>query len=274
MRRKLGQHFLRDKKIVARILRIAAVKSDDTIVEIGSGQGILTTSLANRVKRLVAVEYDPTLVEHLQQQFSTQDHVRILKADARYIRYEEIFPEPDFRKRRLKVVANLPYYAAIPILKTLFQYSYLFSQGTLMFQKEVAERLTASPGKKSYGSLSVITQYYGMPHYCFSIPPRAFRPPPQVESAVITIHFFKHPRIEVLDREYFFQLVKYAFLTRRKTLKNSLVKNGAGRFPPDLLQAAFEILHFHEHLRAEELSVQEFADLCNVLLRLQRSEKG
>jgi len=196
--------------------------------------------------------------------------VQILKADARRVLYEELFQGSNSRSQHVKVVANLPYYAAVPIMKTLFPYSHLFSECTLMFQKEVAERITASPGQKSYGSLSIAVQYYGVPKYRFLVPPQAFRPRPKVESAVITLHLFEHPRVEVLDQEYFFQLVKCAFLTRRKTLKNSLIKNGSGRFPLDLLRPAFEELRFHERIRGEELSVEDFANLSNVLLQMQR----
>ncbi len=273
MRRKLGQHFLIDKKVIARIFRIAAISADDCVLEIGPGQGILTNYLASKAKQLIAIEYDPILAEHLHKQFGGQEHVRILRADARHIRYEKIFSGSGSRKHSIKVVANLPYYAAIPIMKRLFGDSRLFSECTLMFQKEVAERITASPGNKSYGSLSVAAQYYGVPEYRFLVPSRAFRPPPNVESAVITLHFLDYPRVEVLDQEYFFQLVKCAFLTRRKTLKNSLMKSGSGRFLPDLLRAAFEELHFHKHIRGEELSVEDFANLSNMLVRMQKCEK-
>lgn len=271
VRRKLGQHFLIDKKIIAHILRVAAITSDDSVLEIGPGQGALTDHLARRARQLIAIEYDPILANHLQDQFFDQEHVHILRADARHIRYEELLPEASSRKHHVKVVANLPYYAAVPILKTLFQYSHLLSECTFMFQKEVAERITASPGNKSYGSLSVAAQYYGVPQYRFVVPPRAFRPQPKVESAVITLHFLDSPRVEVLDQKYFFQLVKSAFLKRRKILKNSLIKDGSGRFPPDLIRLAFKELHFNAHIRGEELSVEDFANLSNVLIQMQKS---
>ena len=269
MRRKLGQHFLIDQEIITRILDSADIRSEDQVLEIGPGKGDLTFSLARQAKQLIAVEYDPQLAEELRRQFTGQDHVRIVRADARYLRYEELFPESPAWSQRVKIVANLPYYAAVPIVLSIFRYPQMFSTCTLMFQKEVAERITASPGNKSYGSLSVVAQYYSKPEYCFSVSPRAFRPRPKVESAVITLRFLDQPRVEVLDPEFFFQLVKYAFLTRRKTLKNSLAKHGAGLFPADLLQQAFESLHLHPYIRGEELSVEDFANLSNVLIQLQ-----
>ncbi len=272
MRRKLGQHFLTDTHIVARILHLAAIPAADAVLEIGPGHGILTTELARTAAQVVAIEYDPVLAEQLQHQFRHVAHVHILKGDARSIKYENVLSKYISRPQRLNVVANLPYYAAVPILKTLFRDRFLFSQGTFMFQKEVAGRITASPGSKSYGALSLLVQYYSDPYYGFLVPPRAFRPRPQVDSAVLTLHFCEHPRVHVLDEDYFFQLVKCAFLTRRKTLKNSLIKNKAALFPLHFLESAMKELHFHARIRAEELSIEDFANLCNVLLRLQRSK--
>ena len=138
-----------------------------------------------------------------------------------------------------------------------------------MFQKEVAERITAAPGSKTYGILSLTAQYYAKPEWCFSIAPQAFRPRPKVESAVIKLRFFDRPLIHVLDQESFFHLIKGAFGSRRKTLKNSLAKHSADRFPGHLLHQAFEHLHFPENIRGEELSIEDFANLSNFLVSLQ-----
>lgn len=271
MRRKLGQHFLRDEDVVARILATADIQTNDYILEIGPGQGILTVPLARQAKWLLAIEHDPALAKSLQQRFAGQEHVRILHDDARHINYQMLVSEELSLKQRVKVVANLPYYAATPILLALFQHSKLFEQCIFMFQKEVAERLTASPGTKAYGALSVVTQYYSEPHYCFSVAPMAFRPPPRVESAVVILRFFEHPRVDVADQDYFFQLVRYAFMTRRKTLKNALVKSGSDLCSLEQLYDAYNELGFHERIRGEELSIEEFARLCNVLIRLRHA---
>jgi 16S rRNA (adenine1518-N6/adenine1519-N6)-dimethyltransferase len=272
VRQKLGQHFLKDEGIIARILSTAEVSPDDRILEIGPGRGSLTCSLARQAKQFIAIEYDTTLVEYLQQRFAEQGHIRIIQADARYFNYEELLQFTDKSGiQRLKLIANLPYYAAVPIMLSIFRYSHVFSQCIFMFQKEVAERITATPGTKSYGSLSVAAQYYSKPSYCFSVPPRAFQPPPKVDSAVVSLKFFDHPCVDVLDQQHFFQLVKCAFLTRRKTLKNSLTKQKANFFPKELLLSAFEALHFHERIRGEELSIQDFANLSNLLIKMQRS---
>jgi len=269
VRRKLGQHFLTDRGIIDRILHTANISSQDQVIEIGPGNGSLTFSLARQAKQLIAIEYDTKLAGNLQQAFAGQHSVRILQADARYLNYSDLFSGCEAQDTGIKIVANLPYYAAVPILLSLFHYFYLFSECTLMFQKEVAERITASPGSKSYGSLSVAVQYYSEPEYCFSIPPWAFWPQPHVESAIIKLRVFKHPWIAVLDQKHFFQLIKCSFRSRRKTMKNSLARNCAEQFPIHLLNVAYEQLNFPENIRAEELSIENFANLSNFLITIQ-----
>lgn len=265
MRQKLGQHFLIDPHIVDRILSTAQIDEYDCLVEIGPGKGVLTGALAAQARRLIAIEYDPGFAEALQARFAGQSHVHILHADARNVNYAELFPEHERSTQRVKVVANLPYYAATPIMISLFDSVDIFHSCTLMFQKEVAERISASPGTKAYGTLSVLAHYHSEPRYCFSVPPQAFRPPPKVESAVVHLQFSKTPRVQVLDQVYFFQLVKAAFISRRKTLKNSLLKGEANVCSPEQLSAAFEELGFDERIRGEKLSLDDFARLSNVL---------
>lgn len=259
--------------MIARILDVAAIQPEDVVVEIGPGKGSLTFPLAERVRYLVAIEYDPVFVNYLQERLTDQGHVRIIQADARRINYADLFLTYRLEKRQVKLVANLPYYAAVPILLAILPASQLFQQCTLMFQKEVGERITAMPGHKSYGLLSVTAQYYSNPTYCFTVPTYAFHPPPQVESAVVNMQIFPQPPVQVVNQEYFFQVVKCAFLSRRKTLKNSLITHGQGLFPGDLLHQAFERLHFAPNIRGEELSVENFAALSNELLRLHGEER-
>lgn len=270
MRKKLGQHFLTDRRVITRILETAQLTDQDRVVEIGPGNGILTTALAEQVAQLTAIEYDAALAAALQQTFADAPHVRVIHADARVVDYAALF---SLAAGRLKVVANLPYYAAVPILFHLLTYPALFSDAFLMFQKEVAERLTAVPGTKAYGPLSVAAQYYSRPEWGFSIAPEAFRPSPRVDSAVVKLHFFDRPRVSVQDQDAFFHLVQCAFRSRRKTLKNSLAKNCAPRFPMPLLSRAFARLGLPEQVRGETLSLAQFAALSNVLVTLQSPQK-
>ena len=265
MRQKLGQHFLVDPHIVEKILSTTRIEKDDCIVEIGPGKGVLTSALASQARRLIAIEYDPSLAEALQTRFAKQRHVHILHADARSVNYAELLPAHGCAAQRVKVVANLPYYAATPIMLSLFDSAGLFHSCTLMFQKEVAERISASPGTKAYGTLSVLTQYYSEARYCFSVPPQAFRPAPKIKSAVVHLRFSETPRVHVLDRTHFFGLVKAAFLSRRKTLKNALVKGSPPVCTQEQFLEALNELGFDERIRGEKLSLDDFARLSNRL---------
>jgi len=267
VRKKLGQHFLIDQTVVAHILSSAQITSTDHILEIGPGKGVLTHPLAEQARQLTAIEYDPLLAEALQKRFVDDEHVHILCGDARYFDYTDLFQEEGSPRQRVKIVANLPYYAATPIMLALFPHRKRFGKGIFMFQKEVAERLTASPGSKAYGSLSVITQFYSEPQYGFSVPPQAFRPQPKVDSAVITIHLYETPPLQVDDHDFFTRLVKYAFATRRKTLKNALTKSRPAFCTPAQFHHACDILGIDGRIRGEELSVEDFTNLCNTFIR-------
>lgn len=270
MRRKLGQHFLIQQEVVGRILSAATIAADDIVLEIGPGKGSVTRFLAKECHQLIALEYDSALVSMLHEKFTDEEHVFIVHGDARRIDYSALFEEykisPSFK---VKIVANLPYYAATHILLQLCRNGALFSDGILMFQKEVAERITASPGNKAYGSLSIFAQYYTIPTYCFTVPSRAFFPPPKVESAVIKLHFRKFSEISVLNEKHFFQLVKDAFLSRRKTLFNALSKNNPALFPANILEEGFNHLQFSKQVRAEQLAINDFASLSNFFVSNQ-----
>jgi 16S rRNA (adenine1518-N6/adenine1519-N6)-dimethyltransferase len=266
VRRKLGQHFLTDRQSIDRILSTAEITAQDRVVEIGPGAGSLTFSLAELAGTVVAIEYDAELAQQLQRVFAEHPHVRILHADARHVRYSTLFSSestPLQGDPGLKIVANLPYYAAVPILLAIFRDASAIHTCTLMFQKEVGERITAAPGTKAYGLLSVTAQYYSTATYCFSLPPQAFRPPPKVMSAVVQLHVTSQPKVRVVDEELFFHLVRGAFQSRRKTLKNALAAYRPDLFPSQLLTQAFRELHIAGNIRGERLSLEEFAELSN-----------
>ncbi len=270
MRRRLGQHFLTDRHSIERIAEIAGITPHDRVVEIGPGPGSLTFLLAELAGELVAIEYDAELARQLQQTFSGHPHVRILHADARNIRYAALFPAgPNTETIGLKIVANLPYYAAVPILLALFRDASTIATCTLMFQHEVAERITAVPGSKAYGLLSVTAQYYSTARYCFALPPQAFRPPPKVTSAVVQLRVSPQPNVVVANEDLFFQLVRGAFQTRRKTLKNALSMYRADLFPAWLLERVFDHLHLNGNIRGEALSLAEFAEFSNCCVQFR-----
>ncbi|MBI2154293.1 MAG: ribosomal RNA small subunit methyltransferase A [Candidatus Rokubacteria bacterium] len=258
-RRALGQHFLRDAGIARRIVETAGLSLGDLCVEIGPGEGVLTFLLAERAGRLLALEVDEKLVEGLRSRLAALPHVEVRLADARSFDYSTL---PAFRpspEGRAVIVGNLPYSASKPILERLVAARTAVSEMVLTLQKEVAERVAAGPCSKRYGALSVLTQLYCDVRLALSIPPGAFRPPPQVDSAVLHLRVLAAPRVLVREEGGFHRLVKAAFSQRRKTLANALA-GGLGVSVATARQwlAAAGI---DPARRAETLSLQEFSRL-------------
>lgn len=265
-----------DAGVREQILAAANIHHTDAVLEIGPGQGVLTRQLIQQAREIIAVEFDQHLVAGLRKTFGDLPNVHICHGDARHLDYQALAVEhlsSGSTPPRMKVVANLPYYAATTIVLAFFQFPAVIDSCTLMFQKEVAERITAPPGNKAYGSLSVLCQYYSDVAYCFTVPPTAFRPAPKVDSAVIRLNVHQRPQINVQDEPFFLHVVKHAFLTRRKMLKNTLSQSMAGACLLENIQKAFADLHLPDQIRAEDLSVQQFAELSNRLFSYQMAKK-
>lgn len=257
-RRALGQHFLADREVAARIVDAVAPTSDDLVCEIGAGAGALTGLLAARAGRVIALEIDPTLHARLQGQANRWPNVELRLADARAFPYESLGPA-----RRVLVAGNLPYSASKPILLRVWEARAVLDQATLMLQWEVAERLVAPPGGKAYGILSVFWQTWADVVLLFRVPPTAFRPPPAVESAVVQATFRAAPRVPVEDPATFVRVVKAGFAQRRKTLANALRADfpglGAAGVAVRLERAGLD-----GRRRAETLDLHEFARLAQI----------
>ena len=213
-RKALGQHFLTDRRVLSRILEAADVSLEDTVVEVGPGRGFLTRELVKLVRRVVAVEIDETLAGGLATKLDNPPNLEVLTADARTADLDVEGP--------YKVVANLPYYAANPIVRRFLEMKRQPARLVVMVQKEVALSMTASPGRMTV--LSVAVQFYGSPRLVCSVPPRAFRPAPKVHSAVVSIDVKPEARNRVDDESRFFQLVRAGFAAPRKQLRNSLAQ--------------------------------------------------
>ncbi len=258
-RRALGQHFLRDDLITRRIVEIAGLTPADLCVEIGPGQGALTFLLAERAGRLLALELDERLVEGLRSRLSPLAHVEVRLADARSFDYSTLPALRPSPQGRVVVVGNLPYSVSKPILERLVAARTAISEMVLTLQKEVAERVAAGPGSKRYGALSVLTQLYCEVRLALAIPPGAFRPPPEVDSAVLHLRVLPAPRVPLRDEEGFHRLVKAAFSQRRKTLANALAGGlGCGVAPA---RKWLDSAGIDGARRAETLSLQEFSRL-------------
>jgi 16S rRNA (adenine1518-N6/adenine1519-N6)-dimethyltransferase len=240
----------------------------DLVCEIGAGHGALTRALGARAGRLIALEIDPALRDRLAaaaQHWPEAPRVEIRLADARGFPYEELRAlRPDIGGRVL-VVGNLPYSASKAILDQLLDAHAALDRAVLMLQREVAERLAAAPGGRDYGALSVFWQRWAEVTRLLIVPPAAFRPPPVVESAVVTATFASIPRVRVADEDGFARVVRAAFGQRRKTLANALRGGELGR--ADRLAAALAAAGIDGRRRAETLSLEEFGRLADVLLR-------
>ena len=247
----LGQNFLYDPAILKRMIQVAQLTDEDTVVEIGPGPGRLTKMLAERVKKLIAIELDDELFEKLRGDFIGYNNVKLIHGDALKFPFEEIGP--------FKVVANIPYYITTPIIFRLLDAKANLKTMTLTIQKEVAERIAAEPGGKDYGVLSIMVQYYSLPRIKFIIKKESFRPMPRVDSAVIHIKILEKPSVSVQDEQMFFKVMKTAFSHRRKTLSNSLKSLGED-MKDKLIQVGID-----PQRRPETLSLEEFAKLSDTL---------
>lgn len=254
-RKQFGQHFLIDATVVERMIMAARIGSDDTILEIGPGLGVLSDQLAGIVARLYVVELDNLLADRLQKRFAATSRVQVIAADFLSLDLSAIFPE-----LTIHIVASLPYNVATPILFRLLEHRRQFPEVTVMIQKEVAERLTAEPGTKAYGVPSVLTQLYATVTTVCTVGPRSFFPPPKVESQVIRLVFQETPKVAVQDERLFRRVVRTAFGQRRKTLRNTL--KAAGYLDLEGIEKRSGI---DMQRRGETLSVQEFATLTEVL---------
>ncbi|AIF67194.1 16S rRNA (adenine(1518)-N(6)/adenine(1519)-N(6))-dimethyltransferase RsmA [Terribacillus saccharophilus] len=261
-KKSLGQNFLIDTNILRNIIHHAGVKEDVGAIEIGPGMGALTEQLAIAANKVLAFEIDQRLLPILEDTLSPYDNVKvvnedILKADVQH----EL--QHYFGEQEVKIVANLPYYITTPILMNLLTRNLPISSITVMIQKEVADRMAASPNTKAYGSLSLAVQYYTQAAVVMTVPKTAFMPQPNVDSAVLHLDVRKEPPVRVEDEKFFFDLIQASFGQRRKTLRNNLNRHFASRFSKEELEDIMNEAGIDGTRRGESLSMEEFAALAN-----------
>ena len=262
--KRLGQNFLVDRSVVQGIVDAAELSPADIVLEIGPGIGTLTQGLAESGARVVAVELDKKLPAVLAETLKGYDNVTIVPGDILKLNIPETL---GLRAgERCKVVANLPYYITTPIIMTLLEQRLPIERLVTMVQKEVAVRMTARPGSKDYGALSIAVQYFTVPRMVMDVPPRAFMPAPEVTSAVIACHVQDVPTVHPQDEKRFFRLVRAAFGQRRKTLLNALT--GAG-LTKEMSRAGLLAAGIAENMRGEQLSLADFARLSDAVGRLE-----
>jgi 16S rRNA (adenine1518-N6/adenine1519-N6)-dimethyltransferase len=267
---KLGQHFLASDDYAAQIVDALGDVSQNTVLEIGPGRGMLTSLLAKHARRLIAVELDRVLAAQLRLRFGMFSNVEVIEADILSIDFDSLFgPKPglrrpgiEFRPDPVKVIGNLPYYITSDILLRLFDYSKYFESIVILVQREVADRIAAKPGSRDYGLLSATAQLYARVEKLFTLPPGAFSPPPKVHSAALRLTIA--PRQEELglgrsgaSEDGFIDFLKLSFGQKRKTLWNNLKSS----YPERRLRAALAQARVKPAARAETLSLEESAAL-------------
>ena len=261
-RKRLGQHFLTDRRILQRILAAARLLPNDTVVEVGAGRGILTQGLAQAAGRVIAVEIDEALCEEIRLRLVPYPNVAIVCGDILALPPEELLVRASAAPPYV-VVANLPYYIASAVLRRFLEAQAPPQRLIVMVQAEVAESMAAEPGRM--GLLSVATQFYARPRVLFYVPPRAFRPPPKVRSAVVQLDVRPQPAVAVDDREAFFRLVRAGFAAPRKQLRNVLAL-GLG-LQPTAAEVLLGAAAIDSQRRAQTLSIDEWARLYDVWRR-------
>ncbi|MCZ6680427.1 MAG: 16S rRNA (adenine(1518)-N(6)/adenine(1519)-N(6))-dimethyltransferase RsmA [Candidatus Poribacteria bacterium] len=262
--KKLGQHFLIDAPGLQEIVGTAELTDADFVLEIGAGLGFLTSALAAQAKKVVAIELDEVLYAELQFKFSKNPHVTLLHADI--LKLDLSLLLDDFPPKNTKIVANLPYYITTPILWKLLEHNKQIDTCVLTVQADVAQRIVAPPGNKRYGALSIGVSYYAQAEIVQDLPPDLFYPAPQVDSSVLKLKMRDAPPVVVTDEALFFRIVRAAFQSRRKMLRNALLINGVP-IAVDALDAIFDQLAIDPRRRGETLDITEFAALANGISR-------
>jgi 16S rRNA (adenine1518-N6/adenine1519-N6)-dimethyltransferase len=266
---KLGQHFLVDSSVAPRILDAMGDISQSTVLEIGPGRGALTSMLVRRARRVIAIETDRVLAAQLRMNFSLVPNIEVIEGDILSVDIDSLFgPKPgttrpglDLTPQKVRVVGNLPYFITSEILLRLFEYRKYFENIVLMVQKEVADRLAASPGNKEYGLLSATAQLYSRVEEVFAVPPSAFSPPPKVNSGVVRLTLTQNLEKLGVNEADFIRFLKLSFGQKRKTLWNNL----KARYASEDLTRAMLRAKVKPTVRAEALSLEDTARLFRAL---------
>lgn len=259
--KSLGQNFLTDGNIVRNICQAGEVTKEDCILEIGPGLGTLTEELALNAKKVVAVELDESLLPVLEETLNRYNNIEVVHGDILKVDVNRLIDEK-LGGGPIKVIANLPYYVTTPIIAKLIEEDLNIETITVMVQKEVAERIVASPGNKQYGSLSVFINFYTSPEIVMEVPRTVFMPQPNVNSAVVKLKLKKE--LPEVDKKLFFKVVRSAFGKRRKTILNSL-SSGELDLEKEDIKKVLERANISSKKRAEDLKIEDFVKISKIL---------
>ena len=260
--KNLGQNFLIDESVIMDACDSANINKEDLVIEIGPGLGTLTKYILERAGKVICVELDDRMIDILKERFFLYENFEIINEDILKVDLHKLIKEEKNEKiKNVKIVANLPYYITTPIIMKLLEERLDLQSITVMVQKEVAERLIAVPGEKFTGAITYSVYYYADSENVRIVDKSSFIPEPSVESEVINLKIRENPPVNVNNEELFFKLIKIAFMQRRKTLVNSL--SNSGYIEKNKIIEILKQLNINENIRAEKLSIQDFANIAN-----------
>ena len=259
----LGQNFLLDSAVLDKIADAADIS--DGVLEIGPGFGVLTKRLSQTADKVVTVEIDSRLIPVLDFTLASCGNVKIVEGDILKMDIKSLL-ESEFGDKKISVAANLPYYITTPILTRLIEAKLPVKNIVVMVQKEVAERIVAKPGKKDYGAITVLCNYYSNPRIICTVPAASFYPAPKVDSAVLCMEVLDKPPVLVKDEKLFFKVVKSAFLHRRKTLLNCL--SGDFGIEKTALSLMLKNLGIDPLVRGEKLGLSDFSKIADAIPKI------
>ena len=264
--KSLGQNFLISQNVVDTIVDSSDIQNEDMVIEIGPGLGTLTQSLLEKAGKVVCIELDPKMVTILQDRFKLYENFELINQDVLKVDLKELI-EKEKQKgniNNVKIVANLPYYITTPIIMKLLEEELDLDTITVMIQKEVADRLVAIPGDKNTGAITYSVYYYSEAKAILEVPNNSFIPEPEVTSEVIQLKIRKNPPVVVEDKNKMFNVIKNAFMQRRKTLINSLTNTKVFSSKEEAVEI-LEKIGLNVNVRAEKLTLQNFADITSFL---------
>ena len=271
--KSLGQNFLINSEVVENIVQSSDITKDDMVIEIGPGLGVLTKYLLEKAKKVVCIELDTKMVKILQDRFSEYDNIEIINTDVLKINLNEIIEKNKGEIRKVKVVANLPYYITTPIIMKLIEDRLDIESITVMIQKEVADRLIEIPGGKNTGAITYTVYYYCTSKKIMEVPNTSFIPEPEVTSEIIKMDLRYKPVVDVENPQIMFRIIKSAFMQRRKTLLNALTNANVFINKEQGINILKE-LNLKENVRAEELTIQDFSNITKIVFGKLKDKKG
>ena len=264
--KNLGQNFLINEEVVTNIVDCSNIDKQDLVIEIGPGLGTLTKYLLEKAGKVICIELDTKMLQILKDRFTLYNNFELINNDVLKVDLKNIIEKEksEGKIKNVKIVANLPYYITTPIIMKLLEEELELESITVMIQKEVADRLIATPGEKNTGAITYSVYYYADSEAIMEVPNSSFIPEPEVTSKVIKLNIRKEPAVKPKDKEKMFKIIKYAFMQKRKTLLNSLTNNGVFKNKTQGTEI-LNSLGIKENVRPEELTLEQFEKISNIL---------